>query len=165
MIHIFIPLVVLVSAGSWLRKNYIGLSTLFYALALGCIIFIGLALGQYDDLILKIPFTKIDASEEVSINNIGSFTLEWGSSAFLMNEFTVVDSTTEEELSDWLSDSEKSVTIYIKEASRVVWSKNLGMTDNSSSKSILDIYKTWKSDGVVPKDKVRYSIFNFYFDS
>ena len=163
MIHIFIPLIFFISLGHCLNKKYALLSIISYIIAIILLLF-GIVSVKRLDIIEKIPFASIDDNMYESVSNKGSFSIESGSSALLSTEFVFTDETTVEEIGDYLGKTNKATYIYVKEGSEIVWAHNLGVIDEAYSSQLLDTYNSWKDNGTVPKDKVRYKFLFFYID-
>lgn len=137
-----------------------------HAVGLVAIVLITVALLAYarrDDDFLKIPGTRIDNSGVVEVSNDGSMYLDSSSSAFIPNKF-FLDSNNSDELSEWLSETEKTVHLYIVKGNKTLYSQNLGLYSSGMEKSIRSIYASWKADGVVPSDAIRYWFLFFYLE-
>lgn len=117
-----------------------------------------------DDLLKNIPFVSIDDSKYVTVDNSATMLLSETSGAQLHEDFILDDSLKIDELASWLDNRYSSVDLYVKSGSTILYSKSLGRVDRKAGTEILDTYNLWKSDGVLPKEKIRYKFLCFYMD-
>lgn len=163
MILLFIPLIascvlICVSDG----KKWIQIVS--SAVVLVFLVVLALGVSRNDALFEKLPFTSIEDSEEIAIGTDGVMYVESSQSAFLENEYFLSDDFDAESLQSWLNDTSKPVYLHIKSKDSLVWSYNLGMCNEATASTIEELYNSWKANGVVPREKVRYKFIWFYFE-
>lgn len=122
-----------------------------------------LAFTRHDDLFLKVPFTRIDSTSGVEVSNTGTFYLESSQSALVENKF-YLSGENSDEMRTWLADTKKNVYIYISDGNKTLYSKNLGTYKDGMEDTIIDVYSSWKADGVIPGDASRYWFLVFYLE-
>lgn len=121
------------------------------------------AVNRNDDVFLQIPGTHIENSAVVEVSNSGSMYLDSSQSAYIDNKFFMSDEGFDD-LSDWLEDTKKAVHLYIVDGSKTLYHRNLGTYEAGMESSVRSIYRSWKQDGVVPADAVRYWFLIFYLE-
>lgn len=142
---------------AFLLKTTIGVAALcFIAVTI-------LAFNRMDEIFLKIPGARIENSAVIEVNNSGSMYLDSSQSAYIENKFFLSDAGFDD-MSDWLSETKKSVHLYVVEGSKIIYHRNLGLYEDGMESSVRSIYRSWKQDGVVPADAIRYWFFVFYLE-
>lgn len=164
MIHIFIPLLASLLLGATIHKRNAFVGTCFYVLALIFGVVTGVCWNGQPYLVDSIPLISIDDSEQMTISNKGVAYVESGYSPSLSSQFMLSDNIDKNALTEWLKDSNHVVYFYVKEGNDYVWSRSLGLADENLCDEIVGIYESWRTDGTVPKNKVRYRFLCFYID-
>lgn len=163
MIHIYIPLIISFILVCAIKKKYL-FKIIFGLITLACLVFIVSCMTGNTDIIDKIPYTSYDTSGELEVSNNGVMSLEWSTSTVDKHEYIITGDYDSDSVKEFLESSQKSIIVYIKEKDSIVYSSNLGLATDTMYLQIKDIYETWKTSGVVPRDKIRYKVLCFYFD-
>lgn len=122
-----------------------------------------LSVNRKDDIFLQIPGTRIENSAVVEVSNSGSMYLDSSQSVYIDNKFFMSDDGFDD-LSDWLEETQKVVHLYIVDGSKTLYHRNLGLYEDGMEASVRSIYRSWKNDGVVPADAIRYWFLIFYLE-
>lgn len=122
-----------------------------------------LSVNRKDDIFLQIPGTRIENSAVFEVSNSGSMYLDSSQSVYIDNKFFMSDDGFDD-LSDWLEETQKAVHLYIVDGSKTLYHRNLGLYEDGMEASVRSIYRSWKNDGVVPADAIRYWFLIFYLE-
>lgn len=175
MIHIYVALIVLVlifmfssiyarvvagavkSLLEWL-KLVSGVVLVTYLLLIFCMV------ERRDIFFKSLPFTSIEDSSDIIVDNSGVMLLSETSGVKIHEDFILTDDLKLDELANWLDNRYSSVDIFVKKGSNIIYTKSLGKVDRKVGTEVLDYYNQWKNTGTLPRQKVRYKILCFYMD-
>lgn len=160
VVAIGLGLLILLAFG---RKDASMIKVCVGVVELGLIAVCVLSYMRKDDIFLQIPGTRIESSTVTEVANTGSFYLDSSQSAYMDNKFFLSDGS-RSDLTNWLEGTTKNVYLYISDGNKTLYSKNLGVYSNGMESSIMSMYSSWKSDGVVPSNAIRYWFLCFYFE-
>lgn len=175
MIHIYVALVVLVLAfmfssiyarvaGGFI-KNLLELSKIISGVVLViCLVLIFCMIERRDTFFKELPFTSIENSDNIVVDNSAVMLLSETSGAQIHEDFILTDDLKLDELADWLDNRYSNVDIFVKQGSDIIYAKSLGRVDRKVGSEILDYYNQWKTEGTLPRQKVRYKFLCFYMD-
>lgn len=162
MIHILVPIFISSLAIFCVEKQSLktlfSLSNLFFAVL--TILFI----SRYDNIVNKIPFTRIDDSEYTIIDENGVMFLESGYSSMLSNEYLITGEFDEDSVEKWVETTNRAIKVGIMNKDSVIWFHSIGVANDNSVSRIREIYETWVESKKVPKDSIRYQFLCFYID-
>lgn len=111
-----------------------------------------------------IPFISVEDSETIEIKEDGVVLLNITSSAVTHNEFYITSGTVVEDIQKYLVGNSKPVYFKIKSGQDILYSNNLGVLTSKDAQSILDLYNSWKANGVLPREKIMFHFLFMYFE-
>lgn len=169
MIHIYIPIIASFAvSGIFQRygKNKLKGVFLIIGLLFVCVALLCLSGG-------RASFIGVDDSYTIEVGKSGVFYLDAGKSQAISDEYFITGELDVEDLTEYLTSAVRTVTICIKDGDKLLYSRHLGNVSDTSVfgislddavRVIADTYESWATNGVVPKDTVRYTFLCFYLD-
>lgn len=162
MIHILVPIFISFLTIFCVEKQ--SLKILFSVSNLFFVVLTILFISRYDNIVNKIPFTRIDDSEYTIIDENGVMFLESGYSSMLSNEYLITGEFDEDSVEKWVETTNRAIKVGIMNKDSVIWSYSIGVANDDSVSRIREIYETWVESKKVPKDSIRYQFLCFYID-
>ena len=166
-IHMYIPLAIFIIIFLVTYKKVKGAENLLVIVsAIGIVIFVALPIlaTTNPELYLKIPETSVEYGDTLDIGTDGTMFLEETSGIGYSDEYIFDDSTNVSDLDAFVKYEDTNLTLVVKKGSDYLYSKYYPSASEHDFKDMLDIYKSWKSNGVVPNDKSTYKFLCFYFE-
>ena len=160
---IFIPL--LISFYLYIKiKDSKTVQITFFSITLLLFVLILLFTSKKDNIIRFIPFTEIDNSRVVRVQNKGKCYLTKGVDLQLSGSFELDVNSNYTEVSDYISDSSKNLYMIIKNNGNIVYSYEFGKSNEQDAINIMSIYYTWYTSAFLPRNKIRYKFLIFFLD-
>lgn len=175
MIHIYVALIVLVLifmfSSIYARVVTGAVKSLLEELKLisgvvliTCLLLIFCMVERRDAFFESLPFTSIEDSSDITVDNSGVMLLSEMSGVQIHEDFILTDDLKLDELANWLDNRYSSVDIFVKKGSDIIYTKSLGRVDRKVGSEVLDYYNQWKTKGTLPRQNVKYKFLCFYMN-
>ncbi len=175
MIHIYVALIVLVLIFMFssiyarvvtgaVKSLLEGLKLISAVVLVTCLLLIFCMVERRDAFFESLPFTSIEDSSDITVDNSGVMLLSEMSGVQIHEDFILTDDLKLDELADWLDNRYSSVDIFVKKGSDIIYTKSLGRVDRKVGSEVLDYYNQWKTKGTLPRQNVKYKFLCFYMN-
>lgn len=175
MIHIYVALIVLVLIFMFssiyarvvtgaVKSLLEGLKLISGVVLVTCLLLIFCMVERRDAFFESLPFTSIEDSSDIIVDNSGVMLLSETSDVKIHEDFILTDDLKLDELANWLDNRYSSVDIFVKKGSDIIYTKSLGRVDRKVGSEVLDYYNQWKTKGTLPRQNVKYKFLCFYMN-
>lgn len=175
MIHIYVALIVLVLIFMFssiyarvvtgaVKSLLEGLKLISGVVLITCLLLIFCMVERRDAFFESLPFTSIEDSSDIIVDNSGVMLLSETSGVKIHEDFILTDDLKLDELANWLDNRYSSVDIFVKKGSDIIYTKSLGRVDRKVGSEVLDYYNQWKTKGTLPRQNVKYKFLCFYMN-
>ena len=175
MIHIYVALIVLVLIFMFssiyarvvtgaVKSLLEGLKLISGVVLITCLLLIFCMVERRDAFFESLPFTSIEDSSDITVDNSGVMLLSEMSGVQIHEDFILTDDLKLDELANWLDNRYSSVDIFVKKGSDIIYTKSLGRVDRKVGSEVLDYYNQWKTKGTLPRQNVKYKFLCFYMN-
>lgn len=175
MIHIYVALIVLVLIFMFssiyarvvtgaVKSLLEGLKLISGVVLITCLLLILCMVERRDAFFESLPFTSIEDSSDITVDNSGVMLLSEMSGVQIHEDFILTDDLKLDELVNWLDNRYSSVDIFVKKGSDIIYTKSLGRVDRKVGSEVLDYYNQWKTKGTLPRQNVKYKFLCFYMN-
>lgn len=175
MIHIYVALIVLVLIFMFssiyarvvtgaVKSLLEGLKLISGVVLVTCLLLIFCMVERRDAFFESLPFTSIEDSSDITVDNSGVMLLSEMSGVQIHEDFILTDDLKLDELANWLDNRYSSVDIFVKKGSDIIYTKSLGRVDRKVGSEVLDYYNQWKTKGTLPRQNVKYKFLCFYMN-
>lgn len=175
MIHIYVALIVLVLIFMFssiyarvvtgaVKSLLDGLKLISGVVLVTCLLLIFCMVERRDAFFESLPFTSIEDSSDINVDNSGVMLLSETSGVQIHEDFILTDDLKLDELANWLDNRYSSVDIFVKKGSDIIYTKSLGRVDRKVGSEVLDYYNQWKTKGTLPRQNVKYKFLCFYMN-